>query len=62
MSTQKWESITWDWLEREIVDYLMIAGRQRQRRRLLTRLLTQPKARASSVAPTRKQAGERNNG
>jgi hypothetical protein len=26
MSAEKWESITWDWIEREIVDYLLIAS------------------------------------
>ncbi len=29
MSTQKWESVTWDWIEREIVECLL-AERQRQ--------------------------------
>lgn len=28
MSAEKWESVTWDWIEREIVDYIMIAGEQ----------------------------------
>lgn len=26
MSAEKWESVTWDWIEREIVDYLLIAN------------------------------------
>ena len=28
MRAEKWESVTWDWVEREIVDYILIAGKK----------------------------------
>lgn len=28
MSAEKWESVTWDWVEREIVDYVLIADKK----------------------------------
>jgi predicted alpha-1,6-mannanase (GH76 family) len=62
MSTEKWESVTWDWLEREIVDCLLIAGRRRIKSASLARMLKGH--RRSSVRATtsaRKHAGERNN-
>jgi hypothetical protein len=31
MSAEKWESITWDWVEREIVDYLLIASARQEK-------------------------------
>jgi hypothetical protein len=63
MSTQKWESVTWDWLEQEIVDYLVIPGRRPKKSGSLLHLLTgQPNSAASSPTSARKQAQERNNG
>jgi hypothetical protein len=65
MSTQKWESVTWEWLEREIVDCLLIAGQQQENRRSgsLVRLLArQPEVRASSAISQRRRTQERANG
>ncbi|HEV2416329.1 MAG TPA: hypothetical protein VGX94_00845 [Terriglobia bacterium] len=28
MSAEKWESPTWDWIEREIVDHILIASKK----------------------------------
>lgn len=28
MSAEKWESVTWDWIEREIVDTILIASKK----------------------------------
>ncbi len=28
MSAEKWESVTWDWIEREIVEYLLTASKK----------------------------------
>ncbi len=28
MSAEKWESVTWDWIERELVDYILIASKK----------------------------------
>ncbi len=28
MSAEKWESVTWDWVEREIVEYLLTASKK----------------------------------
>lgn len=41
MSAEKWESVNWDWIEREIVDYLLIANRKPKKPHgnSLTRLL-----------------------
>lgn len=59
MSTQKWESVTWEWLEREIVDCLLIAGKQPEKCGSLGGLLgQQPKARVSSAMSERKRAQE----
>jgi hypothetical protein len=27
-SAEKWESVTWDWVEREIVEYLLTASKE----------------------------------
>lgn len=63
MSAQKWESVTWDWLEREIVDCLLIAGRRPNKSRSLVCLLEKRrKSAASSPTSARKQAQELNNG
>jgi hypothetical protein len=62
MSTQKWESVTWEWLEREIVDCLL-AGKRRKKSLSLARMLTEDcKTPAGSTTLARKQAGERTNG
>jgi hypothetical protein len=62
MSTQKWESITWEWLEREIVDCLF-AGKRRKKSASLARVLIEHcKMPADSTTLARKQAGERTNG
>jgi hypothetical protein len=39
MSAEKWESITWDWIEREIVDYLLIASARKQKPESLASVL-----------------------
>lgn len=63
MSTQKWESVTWEWLEREIVHCLLIAGKGRAKAGMLRRLLAeQPNARTNSVAVAQTQTGDRGNG
>jgi hypothetical protein len=62
MSTQKWELVTWDWLEREIVDCLLIAGQRQEKSRggsLAGLLLQRPKAQANSAMSQRKQPQER---
>jgi hypothetical protein len=62
MSTQKWESVTWEWLEREIVDCLL-AGKRRKKSASLARVLTEHrKTPAGLTTLARKQAGERTNG
>jgi hypothetical protein len=61
MSTQKWELVTWEWLEREIVECLVIAGQRRRNRRsgsLVGLLARQPKVGPSSAMPKRKQSQE----
>jgi hypothetical protein len=63
MSTEKWESITWDWLEREIADYLLIAGGRRDKSGSLVDLLVQrSKARVDSAAVKPERTQERNDG
>jgi hypothetical protein len=42
MSAEKWESVTWDWVEREIVDYLLIAGARPARPVSLASVLAKP--------------------
>lgn len=32
MSAEKWESVTWDWIERVIVDCLLIANERPEKR------------------------------
>jgi hypothetical protein len=62
MSTQKWELVTWEWLEQEIVECLVIAGHRRGNRRSATLaglLARQPKAGPSSAIPKRRQSQER---
>jgi hypothetical protein len=62
MSTQKWELVTWEWLEREIVDSLLIAGERQENRRsgsLVGLLARQPKAGPNSAMPKRRQPQER---
>jgi len=39
MSAEKWESISWDWLEREIVDYLLNASARKQKPESLASVL-----------------------
>jgi hypothetical protein len=39
ISAEKWESVTWDWVEREIVDYLLIASVRPEKQDSLARLL-----------------------
>ena len=39
MSVERWESVTWDLIEREIVDYLLIASERPEKPGQLTRLL-----------------------
>lgn len=61
MSTQKWELVTWEWLEQEIVECLVIAGERRGNRRsgsLAGLLARQPKAGPSSAMPKRKRSQE----
>lgn len=47
MSAEKWESVTWDWIEREIVDSLLIANKKGQTSRSLDTLLTKRQAAAT---------------
>ena len=51
MSAQKWESVTWDWIEREIVDYLLIAnhGLEKPHGISLARLLARRPGAASAA-------------
>jgi hypothetical protein len=59
MSTQKWESVTWEWLEREIVDCLLIAGERRGNSESLAGFLArQPKSGPGPAIPKRKQPQE----
>lgn len=53
MSAEKWESVTWDWIEREIVDYILIGnGKPGKAQSLFNRL-----AKASEPArPSQKSA------
>jgi hypothetical protein len=63
MSTEKWESITWDWVDREIADCLLIAGGRRDKSGSLVDLLVQrPKARVDSAAVKPERTEERNDG
>jgi hypothetical protein len=63
MSTQKWESVTWDWLEREIVDCLLTAGKRRNDPGSLARLLREwYNSQSNSPTPARKQIRGRSNG
>ena len=39
MTAEKWELVTWDWIEREIVDYLLIAGSRPERPESLASVL-----------------------
>ena len=61
MSTQKWELVTWEWLEQEIVECLVIAGQRQGNPRsgsLVGLLARKPKAGPSSAMPKRKQPEE----
>lgn len=51
MSAEKWESVTWDWIEREIVDYLLIANHRPEKPHgnSLARLLARRPAAASAT-------------
>lgn len=58
MSAEKWESVTWDWIEQEIVDYIMIASKEQGKAHaLLNRLANGRKpitlSRKSADAPRR---------
>ena len=63
MSTQRWELVTWEWLEREIVDCLLLAGQRQEKSRggslagLLAQRTTEPLS-----SETSKRAQERTNG
>jgi hypothetical protein len=59
MSTQEPESVTWEWLEQEIVESLAIAGKRRARSGALARLLArEPKTPATSPRLEGKRAQE----
>jgi hypothetical protein len=60
MSTQKWECVTWEWLEREIVDYVLIAGERQQKPRAgsLASLLAQHNKPPTSSATPRSHTQE----
>ena len=59
MSTQKLESVTWEWLEGEIIDSLLIVGTGPQKSGALASLLIErPESRASSLLPAPKQTRE----
>jgi hypothetical protein len=59
ISTQKWESVTREWLEQEIVESLVIAGKRRARSAALARLLArEPKTPATSPRLEGKRAQE----
>lgn len=47
MSAEKWESVTWDWIEREIVDQLLIANKKGQTSQALDSLLAKQPAAAN---------------
>lgn len=56
MSAEKWESLTWDWIEREIVDYLLIANRKPEKSHgnSLARLIP---ARPAATCATQRRSG-----
>lgn len=63
MSTCKWESVTWEWLEREILDCLLLADKRRHNSGALARLLIErPKPRVSSAPLAPKQTPEHTDG
>jgi hypothetical protein len=62
MSTQKWESVTWQWLEREIVDCLLAGKRRKKSASLASVLAEHCKTPAGSTTLARKQTGKRTNG
>ena len=63
MSAEKWESVTWDWIEREIVDYLLIAnhGPEKPHRISLARLIA-GRPRAASATQRRNGTKRRSSG
>ncbi len=63
MSTEKGESVTWDWLEREIVDYLLTAGKRPEKPGSLACLLSEGRnSQSNSPSPSRKYTRERTDG
>jgi hypothetical protein len=62
MSTQNWESVTWEWLERELVNCLLAADSRKRPGSLARLLIKQRKSAASSPTSALKQAQERSNG
>jgi hypothetical protein len=62
MSTQNWESVTWDWLEREIVNCLLAADSRKKPGSLARLLRKRHDSHFNSPTSARKQAQERNNG
>lgn len=63
MSTEKWESVTWDLVEREIVDYLLIASKQPSKTQaFLNRLASQRKPDGLSRKPAARQRRSTSNG
>lgn len=63
MSAEKWESVTWDLVEREIVDYILIASRQPSRAEaFLNRLAKQPEPASLSRKPAAAQQQSTSNG
>lgn len=59
MSAEKWESVTWDWIEHEIVDYLLITKRRPEKPpgNSLAHLLG--RRAATAIAPQRRNGTKR---
>jgi hypothetical protein len=62
MSTQNWESATWEWLEQEIVNCLLGADSRKKPGSLARLLRKRHGSQMSSATSAQKHAQERNNG
>lgn len=63
MSAEKWESVTWDLVEREIVDYILIASKQSGKAQVyLNRLVNRRESASHSRKPAAAQKRSTSNG
>jgi len=53
ISAEKWESVTWDWIEREIVEYLLTASKKPGKTRSLFNRLVK---RSEPASPSQRSA------